>query len=86
MLRTCRCHVFGRLNRLEADEGDLHGAEQAEDEEGVVGDVDAVGEPVHQDEDEDVKWDQVDDEHVAAPCRHLRRKWPTSKTLFQLGT
>ena len=40
------------LNRLKPDEGDLHGAEQAEDEEGVVGDVDAVGEPVHQDEDD----------------------------------
>ncbi len=41
-------HVLGGLDRLEADEGDLHGAEQADDEEGVVGHVDAVAVTAHQ--------------------------------------
>jgi len=49
--------VLRGLDRLEADEGDLHGAEEAEDEEGVVGHIDPVGEPVHQDQDEDVERD-----------------------------
>ena len=68
--------MFRGLDRLKPDEGDLHGAEQAEDEEGVVGHVDAVGKPVHQDQDEDVKRDQVDDEHAASPCRHLETNRP----------
>jgi len=49
--------VLRGLDRLEPDEGDLHGAEEAEDEEGVVGHIDPVGEPVHQDQDEDVERD-----------------------------
>ena len=31
----------------------------------------SLAEAVHQEEDEDVQRDQVDDEHVAAPRRHL---------------
>lgn len=71
------------LNRLKPDEGDLHGAEQSEDEEGVVGDVDPVWEPVHQDQDKDMKRDQVDDEDVSAPSWHLW--WDNNNSRYILG-
>ena len=32
-----------------------------------------VPESVHEDQDEDVQRDQVDDEHVSAPSRHLQK-------------
>ena len=37
-------HVLGRLDGLEPDEGDLHGAEEADDEERVVRHVDPLAE------------------------------------------
>ena len=40
---TCRCHVLRCLDWLEANEWDLHRAEQADDEEGVVRDVHSGG-------------------------------------------
>ena len=46
---TCRCHVLRSLKGLKPDEGNLHRAKKSEDEEGVVGHVDAVGVAVHQD-------------------------------------
>ena len=39
---TCGRHVLRGLDGLEPDEGDLHGAEEPDDEEGVVGHVDAL--------------------------------------------
>ena len=64
--------MLGGLDRLEPDEGDLHGAEESDDEERVVRHVDPLTESVHEDEDEDVQRDQVDDEHVAAPRGNLK--------------
>ena len=55
---------------LEPDEGDLHGAEEADDEEGVVGDIDPLRESSHEEEHKHVEGDQIDDEDVASPCGH----------------
>ena len=52
---------------LEADEWDLHGAQQAEDEEGGVGRVEAGRVAAHHHQREHVERDEVDDEHVATP-------------------
>ena len=41
---TGRRHVLGGLDWLEPDEGDLHGAEEADDEERVVRHVDPLAE------------------------------------------
>ena len=64
--------MLGRLDGLEPDEGDLHGAEEADDEEGVVRNVDPLAESVHEDKDEDVQRNQIDDKHVAAPSGNLK--------------
>ena len=61
------------LNGLESNEGNLHGAEQANNEEGVVGHVNPLRISVHQQKDEHVEGDQVDDKDVAAPSGHLKR-------------
>lgn len=60
-------HVFGGLNRLEADERDLHGEDGTESVDDRVGDVDLVGEAAGDHEREHVKRNQVDEEHVATP-------------------
>jgi hypothetical protein len=66
-----RGHVFRGLDRLEADERDLHREKCTDHVEGAVGDVDARREASREEEDEDVQWDQVDDEDVAAPRGYL---------------
>jgi len=65
--------VLRGFNRLKPDKWNLHGAKQTKDEEGVVGNVDPVGKAIHQDQDEHMKWDQVDDENIATPGRHLQQ-------------
>ena len=72
-------HVFGGLQRLEADKGDLHAENGAEDVEGGVGNVDALVEASSDHEHEDVQGDEVDQEHVATPRRHLCAPTAASK-------
>ena len=55
------------LHGLEADEGNLHRADETDDKEGVVCHVDAVTKAVHQQENKDMERDQIDDEDVATP-------------------
>lgn len=64
--------MLGGGDGLEADEGDLHGEDGADDVERAVGDVDAVREAARHHQDEHVQRDDVDQEHVAAPRRYLR--------------
>lgn len=66
-----RSHVLAGAYRLEADERDLHGEEEAEDVEGRVAGEEAVGEAPHDEQGKHVQRDQVDDEDVAAPGGHL---------------
>ena len=61
--------MFTGLHWLESNERDLHGAEKSHNEEGVVRHVDPLGEPTHQQEDEDMEGDEVDDEDVSSPGR-----------------
>lgn len=55
--RTSRGHVFGGLDWLEPDKRDLHGAEQANDKEGVVSNVNPCGVAVHKEEGKNMKRD-----------------------------
>lgn len=48
----------------------MHGADKAKDVEGGVGGVEAMGEAAHQQQGEDMEWDEVDDVDVAAPRTH----------------
>ena len=64
-------HVLRGLNGLEPDEGDLHRKDGAEGVDGGVRDVDPVGVPSADHQDENVNRNQVDQEHVTAPRRHL---------------
>ena len=59
--------MLARSDWLKTDEWDLHGEEEAEDEEGGVGGVDARRVATHQQESEDVKRNQVDDKHITTP-------------------
>ena len=61
------------LDRLEPDEGDLHGQDGAESVDGGVGDVDAVRVSATDHQHEHMDGDQVDEEHVASPRGHLWR-------------
>ena len=63
--------MLGCADWEESHEGDLHGAEQTDDEEDSVGRVESFAEPSHEEKDECVQGDQVDDEHIASPSRHL---------------
>ena len=47
--------MLGCFNRLEPDEGNLHGAEEANDEEGVVSHVNSRRVAIHQQEHKHVK-------------------------------
>lgn len=64
-------HVFAGADGLEADEGDLHGEQQPEDVEGGVAGEQSVRVATHDEQSEHVQRDQIDDEHVASPRRHL---------------
>ena len=48
-------------DRLEPDERDLHGAEEADDEEGVLEGLDPLAMATHQQQDEHVQGEQVED-------------------------
>lgn len=65
-------HVFWGGDRLEPHKGDLHGENGANDIERGVGNIDTVGESAGNHEDEHMKGDDVDQEHVATPRGHLR--------------
>ena len=67
-----RGHVLAGLDGAEADERDLHGQNGAQDVHGGVGNVDAVVEAARHNEHKYVQRDEVDEEDVAAPRRHLR--------------
>ena len=78
---TCRGHVLRSFDGLETHEWDLHWAEETDDEESVVGDVDPLGVAVHQQQNKDVEGDQVDDKDVASPCRHLKKEHMPNSSL-----
>ena len=59
--------MLGGLDGLESDEGDLHRTDETNDEKGVVGHVNSMRKSVHEDQDEDVEGNEVDDEYVASP-------------------
>lgn len=59
--------MLGRLNRLEADERDLHGKNSTECVDSRVGDVDLVRESTGDHKHKHVKRNEVDKEDVATP-------------------
>ncbi|KAF9415460.1 hypothetical protein HW555_006882 [Spodoptera exigua] len=61
-------HVFTSPDRLESYEGDLHGHKQSNNVEHSVADKQSLGEPSHNEKQEHMKRDQVDDEYIASPC------------------
>ena len=63
--------MLGALNRLETDEGDLHRQDGAKRVDSAVGDVDAMWEAARQDQRQHVQRNQIDEEDVATPRRHL---------------
>lgn len=63
--------MFASPDRLEADEGYLHGEQQADDVEHRVADEETLGEAAHDQQQEHMERDQVDDEHVTTPCWYL---------------
>ena len=56
-----RGHVLRGADQLEPDERDLHGAEEADDEEGVLEGLDPLAMATHQQQDEHVQGEQVED-------------------------
>ena len=52
---------------LETDEWNLHGAEQSNDEERVVSDVDPLRISIHQQKYKHVQGDEIDNENVSSP-------------------
>ena len=71
---TCGEHVFTRANRLKADEWDLHGQNQAQNEEDRVGHVQTQRVPAKDDQHEHVHRNEIDDEDIATPGRDLKGK------------
>lgn len=70
---------------LEPNEGDLHGQQQAEDvEHGVAGEQ-PHGVAAHQQQHKHVQRDEVDDKHVASPCRYLQNIFNVSKGTIQIN-
>ena len=59
---------------LETDEWNLHGAEQSNDEERVVSDVDPLRISIHQQKHKHVQGDEIDNENVSSPGRHLHKQ------------
>lgn len=64
-------HVLVGLDGLEADEGDLHGEQRAQHIQSAVGHVHAMRIAPAQQQHQHVQRNQVDNEDVASPCRHL---------------
>lgn len=71
------------LSYLETNEGNLHGQDGAQAVYCAVGHIDAVREPACQHQNQDVKGDEVNEEHVAAPGRHLEEKRKQEKKTKQ---
>lgn len=71
------------LSYLEANEGNLHGQDGAQAVDSAVGHIDAVREPACQHQNQDVKGDKVDEEHIAAPGRHLEKQTNTPSDILK---
>lgn len=66
---------------LETNKGNLHGQDGAQTVDCAVGHVDAVRESARQHQNQDVKGDEVDQKHVAAPGGHLGEKKKQKNTI-----
>ncbi len=60
------------LDGLKSDERNLHGQDCADRIHGGVRNVDAMGEATADHQHKHVQGNEVDEEHVAAPGRHLQ--------------
>ena len=63
--------MFRRIYWLEPDKGDLHGQKGSNGVNGAVSNVDTMGKPSCSHQGEDMKGDEVDQEHISSPGRHL---------------
>lgn len=60
-------HVLRRLHSSEADEADLHSQNRTENINGAIRDVHTLREATSEEENQNVKRDDVDDENVTSP-------------------
>ena len=59
---------------IRTDKRDLHGEDQAKNEESSVRRVDAVRKSTHEQKNENMEGNQVNDEHITTPCWDLKIK------------
>jgi len=59
---------------IRTDKRDLHGKDQAKNEESGVRRVDAVRKSTHEQKNENMEGNQVNDEHITTPCWDLKIK------------
>lgn len=62
------------MSYLETNEWNLHGQDGAQTVDCAVGHIDAVRKSACQHQNQDVKGDEVDEEHIASPGRYLRER------------
>lgn len=67
---TKRGHMLGTANWQESNERNLHTSQRAKRIPSTISDVDSWAETAHENQDENVQWDQVGDEDVASPRGH----------------
>ena len=73
----------GTCRKVLTDKWNLHRQNQAQDEERSIGCVYSVRISAHQQQDEDMQGDQVDDENVTSPSRYLFIKRMLNKSMIE---